>query len=166
MRSFKGDDIKQIVEVKGQTMTAWEKNLLESQKTEALSSINKQIRKIQRKKEFGMGSGELEKLKKRKKAIMNFDKKLIEKYSRLDFDLKKATIYRENVIEQFDTVPEEFDKIKAYFLTISNPEQFFKVMQKSQILQDFFIWYPNPSAYGNFSSMQEMAEAIENELGI
>ena len=53
LKSFTGDDIKQIVTLKDQTMTAWEKNLLEKQKPEAIAKINKQLSK--RKKKFRNG---------------------------------------------------------------------------------------------------------------
>ena len=113
-----------------------------------------------------MGSGEVETLKARKKAMMNFDRILISKYSRTDYEMKKASVYRENFMEELEKLPDEFNKIKAHLKRYSNPLRFFDETQKSQSLQDFFVWYDNPSSYGGFSSIEELVEAIENDFGI
>ena len=165
LRSFKEEGMESLVQLHDETVTVWEqKNILKEQKR-IVKGIEKEISQI-KEKPFGMGSEKYKTLKARLDSIKNFDRSLIRKYERTDFKMKKAIQYRKNVIDQFDYLPDEFDKIKKHLLKIKNPLNFFDEMQKSKLLQNYFDWYKDPSSFGSFSSDEEIANAIAYELGI
>lgn len=165
LRSFKEEGAERLVQLNDETITLWESEKIKKEKAQAIRKINKQIKSIQE-SNFGMGSERLKTLQARKQAIKGFDKSIIGKYARTDFQVKQAMQYRENVIDQFDDLPEEFEEIKKHLLRIKNPMTFYKEMQKSRTLQEFFDWYKSPTSFGAFTSDEDVAETIIEELGI
>lgn len=165
LRSFKEEGMEELVQLHDETVTVWEQRQILKEQKRIVKDIEKEISQI-KEKPFGMGSEKYKTLKARADAIKNFDRSLIRKYARTDFKMKKAIQYRENVIKQFDDLPDEFAKIKQYLLRIKNPLNFFDEMQKSKLLQNYFDWYKDPSSFGSFSSDEEIANAISYDLGI
>ena len=165
LRSFKEEGMEELVQLHDETVTVWEQKFILKEQPKIIENIETEISQI-KEKPFGMGSEKYKTLKARLDAIKNFDRSLIRKYARTDFKMKKAIQYRENVIEQFDDLPAEFDKIKKHLLKIKNPLNFFDEMQKSKLLQNYFDWYKSPSSFGSFSSDEEIAFAIGYDLGI
>ena len=165
LRSFKEEGMEELVQLHDETVTVWEQKQILKEQRKIVKDIEKEISQI-KEKPFGMGSEKYKTLKARVESIKNFDRSLIKKYARTDFQMKKAIQYRKNVIEQFDDLPAEFDKIKKHLLKIKNPLNFFDEMQKSKLLQNYFDWYKDPSSFGSFSSDEEIANAISYDLGI
>ena len=165
LRGFKEEGMESLVQLNDETVTLWEQKQILKEQKRIVKDIEKEISQI-RESPFGMGSEKYKTLKARVESIKNFDRSLIKKYARTDFQMKKAIQYRENVIEQFDDLPDEFSKIKKYLLKIKNPLNFFDEMQKSKLLQNYFDWYKDPSSFGSFSSDEEIANAISYDLGI
>ena len=165
LKSFKEEGIENLVVVNDEVMTEWERQNITKERQRILRNLNKDIKAMET-KQFGMGSNELKALQARKEAVISFDRKLITKLAKTDFSMKKAIQYRENVIEQFNDLPPEFDKIKNYLLSKTNPIDFFDEMQKSRVLQNYFDWYRDPSAFGSFDSDEDIASFIEDELEI
>lgn len=165
LKEFNKKENQKLTSFNDEVMTVWEKENLQKGKTQAIRKINKQISKVNE-SNFGMGSEKLKTLKERKNAILRFDKKIIEKYSRTDYDMKKAKTYMDNVKNQFDDLPEEFDKIINHLNKISNPLKFFDEMQKSDILKEYFDWYKSPESFGSFGSDEAVAESIMEQLQI
>lgn len=165
LRSFKEEGMEELVQLHDETVTVWEQKQILKEQKRIVKGIEKEISQI-KEKPFGMGSEQYKTLKARVEAIKNFDRSLIKKYARTDFKMKKAIQYRENVIEQFNDLPDEFAKIKNHLLKIKNPLNFFDEIQKSKLLQNYFDWYKDPSSFGSFSSDEEIANAISYDLGI
>lgn len=165
LRSFKEEGMESLVQLHDETVTVWEQKQILKEQKRIVKDIEKEISQI-RESPFGMGSEKYKTLKARLESIKNFDRSLIRKYARTDFQMKKAIQYRENAIEQFDNLPDEFSKIKKYLLKIKNPLNFFDEMQKSKLLQNYFDWYKDPTSFGSFSSDEEIANAISYDLGI
>lgn len=165
LRSFKEEGMEELVQLHDETVTVWEQKQILKEQKRIVRGIEKEISQI-KEKPFGMGSEQYKTLKARVEAIKNFDRSLIKKYARTDFKMKKAIQYRENVIKQFDDLPDEFDKIKKHLLRIKNPLNFFDEIQKSKLLQNYFDWYRDPASFGSFSSDEEIANAISYDLGI
>lgn len=165
LRSFKESGMEELLTVNDEVITVWEKQNIEREQKRILRSLDKEIKQVEQ-NQFGMGINKFKTLQARKQAVINFDRNLIKKLARTDFEMKKAIQYRENVIEQFDELPEEFDNIKEYLLSIKNPMKFYEEMQKSQTLQNYFDWYKNPANFGSFSSDEDIANYIEDELEI
>lgn len=165
LRSFKEEGMESLVQLHDETITVWEQKQILKEQRRIVKDIEKEISQI-KEKPFGMGSEQYKTLKARLDSIKNFDRSLIKKYARTDFQMKKAIQYRENILEQFDDLPDEFAKIKKHLLKIKNPLNFFDEMQKSKLLQNYFDWYKDPSSFGSFSSDEEIANAISYDLGI
>ena len=68
-----------------------------------------------------------------------------------------------NELENLKDNTPEFQKVYDYFKNINNPITFFNTTQKSQVLQDFFVWYKNPETYAGFDSNSELADYILEE---
>lgn len=81
-----------------------------------------------------------------------------------DYEMKKALIYRNNVLNEMKDLPEEFNSLYEEFKKIKNPIEFYEKMQSSRMLQNFFEWYKDPTLFANFQSNEEIIEYINNEL--
>lgn len=163
LREFDRKENQKITSFNGEVMTVWQKENLQKGKTQAIRKINKQIAKVSE-STYGMGSEKLKTLKERKNAIQRFDKKIIEKYMRTDYNMKKAKVYMDNVKNQFDDLPKEFDEVINHLNKISNPLKFFDEMQKSDTLKEYFDWYKSPESFGSFGSDEAVAESIMEQL--
>lgn len=87
----------------------------------------------------------------------------IKKIGTSDYTLEKAYTYQENFMEELQDLAKnmpEFQKVFEYFSKIDNPITFFNTAQKSNALQDFFLWYKNPENYAGFTTTQELADYI------
>lgn len=166
LRGFKEQGVEEIVQLNNDFITLWEKQNIEKEQKRIIRSLNKQIKSLESEPSFGTGSNSIKTLKARVNAIKNFDRGLISKLSKRDLSMKRAITYQNNVKEQLEGLPDEFENIKKHLLSIKNPITFYEEMQKSQTLQNFFDWYKNPTSFGNFSDDEDIANYIESELEI
>lgn len=80
-----------------------------------------------------------------------------------DYQYRKAIVYRENFMNELYNLKQtspEFEKLYNFFNKIKNPIEFFNTTRRSTALEDFFEWYQNPHNYGNFRTMEELADNI------
>lgn len=80
-----------------------------------------------------------------------------------DYQYRKAIAYRDNFIYglyRLKQASPEFEKVYDFFNKIKNPIEFFNATRRSSALEDLFEWYNNPLNYGNFGTMEELAENI------
>lgn len=75
-------------------------------------------------------------------------KKRIKFFGSGDTEMKKAIVFRENFMTALKELAnyENYDILKKNLDKIKNPLQFFKFTQKSQVLQDLFLWYERKRA--------------------
>ena len=165
----------------GEQITKWQKGELErkikvakNRLTLELSELNEpNIQGISR---VQMGSMRAEEIKANLKSLSRIEYKKGYEFDKLvrrtenlgasDYNLKKARIFQETVMNELDELRKEipeFNKIYNYFNNIKNPITFYNTYQKSNVMSDFFTWYKNPRNYADFKTDEEVAEYIINQ---
>ena len=183
LRRFKKEGAEELYTLEsGQQITKWEKHELNLQRNIAEKRLKEELQQLNEPSYSGkfsrvqMGSEEARKIEATLESIKKLESKKGYDYERLknrikylgtsDYTLKKAYIYRENFMNELEDLKEnipEFQKVYDYFKNINNPITFFNTTQKSQALQDFFVWYKNPETYAGFDSTLELADYILKE---
>ena len=104
--------------------------------------------------------------------LENFQKsrQRLKTYGREDMNLYRSKVFMDN----FKTAVEGLQNFEHYKLLkekmneIKNPEKFYDIMKKSNILMDIFLWYKDPDGalvYSNFDSNEEAFNyALQEEL--
>lgn len=160
-------------------LTKWEYKELQSLRRKAKSRIQKEIEELyipQHGHQFSraeMGSTQLktlesqiknlERLEKERGYEFNRIKSRLKNWGRDDYEMRKAIVYRENFLNSLENLAlnnDEFQKIYDYFKSITNPLQFYETAQRSELLQDFFLWYQQPESYLQFNDTNELADYI------
>lgn len=95
-------------------------------------------------------------------------------YGRENLNLYKSKIFMENFKKSVEELSnfDHFKDLKNLMNSIKNPEKFYDVMKKSNILMDIFLWYNDPNGaivYSNFKSNEEafnyaLTEELEMDL--
>ena len=128
-----------------------------------------------------MGSQEYRQILSNIRSIQNLEKKggytintiknRIKKLGTYDYEMMKATIYRENFMKAFEESGyenfENYKILKEKFNRIKNPINFFKFIQNSDVFSDIFLYYKE--GYGvayNFGSDEERFNYGLEELGL
>ena len=183
LRQFKKAGEETIIKTTaGEEITKWEYNVLKREQRRASRRLQKEIARLniaengQKYSRAEMGSVELNQLEVSLKNIQKLEKAVAKDFKELkrrlhnigasDYNMRRSITYRENFLEELsklkDSYP-EFEKIYEKFNIITNPEKFFEVAQRSQALQDFFVWYKTPQNYADFASTLELADHIMEE---
>lgn len=165
----------------GEEITKWERRELGIQSRTAQRRLMQELKQLQLPMKTGfsrvqMGSerakeieAQLKNLKKlEQKAGFDFDrlKRRIEYLGTSDYSLKRSYTFRQNFMDQLDNLRKnspEFQKVYDYFNDIKNPIDFFNTTQRSEVLQDFFVWYQQPENYQQFESKDDVANWIIKE---
>lgn len=166
----------------GEQITKWERNELSIQKSIAKRRLNQELEQLNIPDVSGfsrvqMGSEEQRTILRQLENLETIENKKGYEFTRLtnrikkigtsDYTVKMSIVYQENFMEQLedlkDTMP-EFEKLYNYLATIKNPITFYNKVQSIQGLNDFFEWYKTPEDYGNFGSVDEMAEFYFDKL--
>lgn len=91
-------------------------------------------------------------------------------YGNLDYNMVKATIYRENFMYalSFSENMEGYEMLLSRLNRIKNPVNFYEIISKSDVFSDIFEYYKPGEGliYGNFSSDQERFNLGLEQLGI
>lgn len=183
LRRFKKEGSESLYTLEsGEQITKWEmheivlqRNIAEKRLKEELQQLNtpEQGQKFSR---VQMGSEEARKIESTLESIKKLESKKGYDFERIknrikylgtsDYTLKKAYIYRENFMKELEELKDkspEFQKVYDYFKNINSPITFFNTTQKSQALQDFFVWYKHPENYAEFENNSELVDYILNE---
>lgn len=165
----------------GQQITKWERQELSLQSGIAKRRLNQELKELNQPLKTGfsriqMGSMRQKEIEAQIKSIERIEKTKGYDFERIsrrikmlgtsDYTLKKAYVFQENFMTQLEILKNnipEFEKVYNYFKSIKNPITFFNTTQKSEVLQDFFVWYQMPENYASFSNNQEIADYIINE---
>lgn len=166
----------------GEGISKWEwqqtlnqKRILENRLTKELASLDK-IRPVGyrefRLKQDRQAEAEdtlesIQKINKLKGAEFERVKSRIQNLGVTDFNMRKATTYRENLLKELRSIKNthpEFLELYEKLTSITNPEAFYEEVKYSDVLFDFFTWYRNPLDYGDFEGYSDFAEYIDAEL--
>lgn len=161
-------------------LTKWESRELTIQVGVAKRRLNKEITSINKTIQPYTTSAELTAMANIK-ALNNWKnlsgeefknmKNRIKFFGNADTETNKALLYRENFMSALEELSnyDNYDKLKNKLETIKNPNEFFNYVQRSNVLQDLFLWYENSGKtmiYGEFSNNQEAFNYAIEELGI
>lgn len=183
LRRFSKASQQRVVEApSGEKMTQWELGELKKAQKRALVNVTDQARMIVDSDVNVMGDAEFKKLLRTKESIEDlFNRKGTEfrrtkgrttSWGKNDYDLWRASIYRENYMNSLDEMSgyKNYKLLKEKLESIENPIQFYNYVQKSNILSDLFLFYKDKATaqtYGGFVDNQEAFDtAIFEQLGI
>lgn len=183
LRSFSSQNSELVFEGEN-LITKWEQRENRLAQRRAIKNLKGELAELSQPLENGfsraqMGSIEARQIERSIESIENYTKKVGENYRRTvrrirslgtnDYNLRKAYIYQENVLNELEELKNnipEFKEVYKYFASIKNPITFYNTMQQSNILQDFFVWYQPNVKYANYGSHKEIAEDIIEEYKI
>lgn len=183
LRSFSSQNSELVFEGEN-LITKWEQRENRLAQRRAIKNLKGELAELNKPLENGfsrtqMGSIEARQIQRSIESIENYNKKVGENYKRTvrrirslgsnDYNLRKAFIYQENVLNQLEELKNnipEFKEVYKYFTSIKNPITFYNTMQQSNILQDFFVWYQPNVKYASYGSHKEIAEDILEQYGI
>lgn len=168
----------------GEEMTRWERKELSYQSATAQRRLKQELKTLELPNKQGisrvqMGSMRQKEIEAQIRSLKRIEEKTGYEFERLsrrikmlgtsDYTLKKAYVFQENFMEQLEKLKKnspEFEKVYDYFNSIKNPISFFNETQKSDVLQDFFVWYQVPENYASFSTQEDLADYILKEYGV
>lgn len=169
----------------GEVMTNWEHNELIRQQRIAERNLRKEAEELEQPNLSGyskaqMGSlryreivAQIRNLKKLEQKSGGDFKRLktrISQIGSLDYNMVKATIYRENFMYAFESSKEMegYDLLLRRLNRIKNPLNFYNYVRKSDVMSDIFVYYKpgDGLVYGDFSSEQDRFNQGLEELGI
>ena len=167
----------------GEEITKWEYSELKKAQKRAVSSIQEKARGIIEDDKNVIGDLEFKQLMRTKESIEDLFNRLGSEFERTakrtlswgknDYELWRASIYRENYMEKVlahMSDYENYDILYNKLMSIENPIRFYEYINKSDILQDLFLFYKDKATaqtYGGFTSNQEAFDyAIFEQLGL
>lgn len=185
LKRFSKEGAEQLYKTKsGEEITKWEYKELVINKRNALRRLNQELNELNIKGETGfsraeMGSQRVHEIQSTINSIKNFENKkgydFIREAKRInllgnyDYLMKKSITYQDNFMYELYNLKRnnpEFEKVFNYFNNIKNPIEFFNVTKRSNIMQDFFVWYAKPEDYAEFKTDNEVAEYIIEQYQI
>lgn len=176
---FKGKEAYKKVALKsGKKITKWEKEKLQKEQKRAVQKLQKEIRKEKR-PEYRMGTPEYQYYKKALQSVKDFEKltgkklqeaiKRIESYGSLDFDMRKATIYRKNYMTMLRKDYQNYDnylKLVRRLNKIQNPIDFYNFIKNSTYggkVEDILYMYDASDGEAILESLFEELEDKEKK---
>lgn len=153
-----------------------QKRIVENRLNKRLAELDKpnKITGIQR---MRMGSEEIAEIESTLESIRNINKVKGAAFKRIksriemmgvkDYDMKRNMIYRENILEELRKIKDTNPDLKGlyeHFKNITNPNEFYEEIKKSEVMKDFFMWYKNPKDYGSFDSYEAIKDYAINEI--
>lgn len=182
LRRFSKEGAEELYTTKsGVQMTKWERQELGIQSRIAQKRLKQELTELNLPNKEGfsrvqMGSLRQKEIEAQIRNLQKLENKKGYEFERLsqrikaigtsDYTLKKAYIFRENFMEQLERLKKnspEFEQVFEYFNNIKNPITFFNTTQKSDALQDFFVWYQTPENYASFATHEELVNYIMKE---
>lgn len=176
---FKGKEAYKKVALKsGKKITMWEKEKLQREQKRAIQRLRRELRKEKR-PEYRMGTPEYQYLKGSLESVKNFEKltgkrlqeaiKRIESYGSLDFDMRKATIYRANYMKMLRKEYQNYDnylKLVRRLNKIPNPIDFYNFIKNSTYggkVEDIMYMYDSSDGESILANLFEELVGKEGE---
>lgn len=182
LKNFLKEDATEIIELSsGEEITKWERDELKKLERNATRRLKNELGSIdkiekpyttQREIEINAQLNNLKTWQNKKGFEFNKMKSRLQNIGTLDYEIKKASVYKENYInamrEAFSNF-ENFEVLENKLKTIKNPKSFFKYIQQSDYLSDLFLYYDDESGtlvYGGLSSNEEIFNSELVKLGL
>lgn len=182
LKNFLKEDATDIIELSsGEEITKWERDELKKLERNATRRLKNELASIdkiekpyttQREIEINAQLNNLKTWQNKKGFEFNKMKSRLQNIGTLDYEIKKASVYKENYInamrEAFSNF-ENFEVLENKLKTIKNPKSFFKYIQQSDYLSDLFLYYDDESGtlvYGGLSSNEEIFNSELVKLGL
>ena len=182
LKNFLKEDATEIIELSsGEEITRWERDELKKLERNATRRLKNELASIdkiekpyttQREIEINEQLNNLKTWQNKKGFEFNKMKSRLQNIGTLDYEIKKASVYKENYInamrEAFSNF-ENFEVLENKLKTIKNPKSFFKYIQQSDYLSDLFLYYDDESGtlvYGGLSSNEEIFNSELVKLGL
>lgn len=182
LKNFLKEDATEIIELSsGEEITRWERDELKKLERNATRRLKNELASIdkiekpyttQREIEINAQLNNLKTWQNKKGFEFNKMKSRLQNIGTLDYEIKKASVYKENYInamrEAFSNF-ENFEVLENKLKTIKNPKSFFKYIQQSDYLSDLFLYYDDESGtlvYGGLSSNEEIFNSELVKLGL
>lgn len=182
LKNFLKEDATEIIELSsGEEITKWERDELKKLERNATRRLKNELASIdkiekpyttQREIEINAQLNNLKSWQNKKGFEFNKMKSRLQNIGTLDYEIKKASVYKENYMnsmrEAFSNF-ENFEVLENKLKTIKNPKSFFKYIQQSDYLSDLFLYYDDESGtlvYGGLSSNEEIFNSELVKLGL
>lgn len=182
LKNFLKEDATDIIELSsGEELTKWERDELKKLERNATRRLKNELATIdkiekpyttQREIEINAQLNNLKSWQNKKGFEFNKMKSRLQNIGTLDYEIKKASVYKENYMnsmrEAFSNF-ENFEILENKLKTIKNPKSFFKYIQQSDYLSDLFLYYDDESGtlvYGGLSSNEEIFNSELVKLGL
>lgn len=182
LKNFLKEDATEIIELSsGEEITKWERDELKKLERNATRRLKNELASIdkiekpyttQREIEINAQLNNLKSWQNKKGFEFNKIKSRLQNIGTLDYEIKKASVYKENYMnsmrEAFSNF-ENFEVLENKLKTIKNPKSFFKYIQQSDYLSDLFLYYDDESGtlvYGGLSSNEEIFNSELVKLGL
>lgn len=182
LKNFLKEDATDIIELSsGEEITKWERDELKKLERNATRRLKNELASIdkiekpyttQREIEINAQLNNLKSWQNKKGFEFNKMKSRLQNIGTLDYEIKKASVYKENYMnsmrEAFSNF-ENFEVLENKLKTIKNPKSFFKYIQQSDYLSDLFLYYDDESGtlvYGGLSSNEEIFNSELVKLGL
>lgn len=194
-RFSRGSENQIIEKENGIRLTKWEDKITKRQQRRAIKNLKKEIEPYKKEvkgsggySRASMGNVDYINLEKKLKEIENYNKvKDLDKYRRItksiesignyDYQLKKATIFRNNylkVITDYYRNFSNFDILMSKFEYLKDPFIFYEAIKNTEIINDLTLQSDQVMAQYEFDSFvrefgeeyfDELYEIIERKLG-
>lgn len=158
----------------GQKITKWQKNEIDIQMRIITREYNKTMEQTSKTGYLNVKQRKYQRQMESLKNIKNVtgDKfknklKIIDKLSNASYDYKKAENYQKMLLTELETLSSIDEDFKILYDRLSknkNPNIFYKEIEKSEILKDFFLWYDGPESYGKFNTTKDLVDKILDEI--
>lgn len=182
LKNFLKEEATEIIELSsGEEITKWERDELKKLERNATRRLKNELATIdkiekpyttQREIEINAQLNNLKTWQNKKGFEFNKMKSRLQNIGTLDYEIKKASVYKENYMnsmrEAFSNF-ENFEVLENKLKTIKNPKSFFKYIQQSDYLSDLFLYYDDESGtlvYGGLSSNEEIFNSELVKLGL
>lgn len=182
LKNFLKEDATDVIELSsGEEITKWERDELKKLERNATRRLKNELASIdkiekpyttQREIEINAQLNNLKSWQNKKGFEFNRMKSRLQNIGTLDYEIKKASVYKENYMnsmrEAFSNF-ENFEVLENKLKTIKNPKSFFKYIQQSDYLSDLFLYYDDESGtlvYGGLSSNEEIFNSELVKLGL
>lgn len=168
---------KEVVLPSGETITNWENRQISKMKRRAKLSIGREIKELEKKRQFGMGDKELQ---AKKKQLASFDKlrqkegfayrrgyKALQYSASADKEMKEAQRWYDNYMYALKEMSGGYDNSEVLIEKLEsfdNPMKAYDYIKNNDILEDLMLFYKEKATSKTFEGYGDNQEAFDKAL--